>query len=641
MSYPGASPVLGIDLGTYNSAAAVLLDDRPVLLRPEEGATDQGACFPSFVEFDERGEFLRAGELARRAAQVHPERVVWGVKRLIGKSYRQARQDGDLARFQYRIVKGPDGGCRIQVGRRDYSPADVSRLVLEKVKRDCEAPFNPLGTPVAEAVITVPAYFGPLQKAETERAAVMAGFDKVRLIPEPTAAALAYNVHVDKHDQYIAVIDLGAGTLDVTVALLYLDDQGTLRTEEKGHGGDIALGGLDMDAALVQHVAKAHGLRRAIKDPQTRAKLTREIERAKIALSTDREARVAFASPRGDVELALTRDEVEAAVRGIVDRCRGPVRIALREAGLGPRDVSHVLLVGGPTRMPLVRRMVKEEFAANPRVVQEIRAIERDGPPVNPMEAVARGAVLGAFGGITPHAYGIQLGGAYYELIPRRQRYPCTNAARYAVRGSKRSMLLSLLQKAVDPRSCREVYTMLGVFEFDYRPEPGEADVQVEAEYTDNGVLNLRVLQPSTMIELPLYGVSKLEGRRVARPPAPLPVGRPTATPPGGDAGPPGHPDGPAPRAEEWSENDLKDAVRAGNALLPVAEARLGRASDEEQDRIREIADDLREAIANTWEAVSIRTPQIRNLTRALLNALLASRLIDRQELRELQRGLR
>jgi molecular chaperone DnaK len=167
---------VGIDLGTYNSAAATAVGNRPVMLRAREGATDQGTCFPSVVEFDEEGQMFQVGELARRSMPVYPERVVCGVKRLIGKAFDRASEAGDTNRFGYQTCRGPDGSCQIHVGRQVYSPTDITTLILRKIKRDAEADFNPIGREIQEAVITVPAYFDPFQKSETERAALAAGF---------------------------------------------------------------------------------------------------------------------------------------------------------------------------------------------------------------------------------------------------------------------------------------------------------------------------------------------------------------------------------------------------------------------------------------------------------------------------------
>lgn len=624
---PEEKIVIGIDLGTYNSLASVMLHDRPVILKPGEGVTDQGMCFPSFVEFDEEGNPVRAGEYARRSMHLYPERVVWGVKRLIGKSYQEARED--ISRFQYRVKKADDGSCRIVVGKKEYSPLEVSSILLKKIKEDAEAGFNPIGRPIEEAVITVPAYFGPIQKAQTEMAARMAGFAKVHLIPESTASALAYRLTAESKDQYIAVVDLGAGTLDVTVALLYRDERGFLQTVEKGHGGNTALGGLDFDDAILKYLVDRHRLQQVMKDPQGRSRLLTETGKAKIRLSKDMETQIAFTYSRGKVDVPLRRQEIEQAIEALLEKCRGPVRIALKEAGLSPEEISQVLLVGGPTMMPAVRMMVSGEFAGNSRVMREIADIERSGFPVNPMEAVATGAVLGEFGGITPHAYGILLDGAYYELIPRRQRYPCSNYAAFRTSAGQRSLVLNFIQKAVDPDSYQEVFFMLGIFQFDYCPEPGHTSFQIEAQYTDNGVLDLRIIQPSTMIALPLYSVSRLEGRKIPRPRSPMPIQPPHVDPP------------PDLKPASWTAEQLKHAIFSANCAMSIAQARHKRAAEEDRQKIGQIVEDLRHWLDNNLENIDIRTPQIGNLSRALLNALVVAGLIERQELVELQKNIK
>jgi molecular chaperone DnaK len=380
-------------------------------------------CFPSAVEFDDAGEPVQAGERARRSLPVYPHSVVWGVKRLIGRPYEAARASGDIDRYAYRIEKDADGGCAIRVGRRVYTPRDVTTLILQKIKQDAEADFNPIGRSVSEAVITVPAYFDPVQKHETEQAALAAGFENVYLLPEPTAAASAHRVKVEQENQYVVVVDLGAGTLDVTVALLYLDDNGQLQTVEKGHGGDTALGGLDMDDALMRYATKRFGLQRLVQEPRGRMRLRTELERGKIELSTAETTEVSFAWQEGSVKLSLSRRELEDAVRPTVERCRGPLRVALQEAGLTPEDVTRVLLVGGPTLMPIVRQVIAEEFRQNQQVVAELAALATRGCPVHPMEAVARGAVLGVAGKISPHGYGLlyrQLLRTQEQLGPRK-----------------------------------------------------------------------------------------------------------------------------------------------------------------------------------------------------------------------------
>lgn len=633
---------IGIDLGTYNSVATVRLGEEPLILRSKEGTTDQGICFPSFVEFDDQGEFLRAGEFARRTLSVAPERVVWGVKRLIGKSYNEVKQSNDLDRFQYNIFAARDGSCRIKVGKREYSPTEISSLVLKKIKGDAEADFNPIGIHIAEATITVPAYFGPLQRAETEQAAIMAGFDKVRLIPEPTAAALAYKLHVEHKDQYIVVIDLGAGTLDVTVALLYLDSQDNLQTEEKGHGGDTALGGLDIDDAILQSVVASRRLQHIMRDSHGKAKLRAELERAKIQLSEKLEVPINFAVGNTRVEFSLRREEIEKAVMPVLQRCHGPIKIAMNEARMPVKDISHVLLVGGPSKMPIFRQMLIEKFAENPHVIEEIQEIEQNGFPVNPMEAIAKGAVLGAFGGITPHAYGILLEGAYFELIPRRTRYPCTNQTSHLVPGNRRSLVLQLIQKAVDPQSYKEVHILLGAFQFDFRPEPGQTHITIQAEYTQNGIFNLQIQQLSSMVTFTLNQVSKLEGRRINAPSSSLPIAPPipmTQQQPSGFSGNPFGRPAAAPPPIEWTQEDLHKSIRQANRILDITRQRLSQAPAEEKLYVDSLMNSLRQSLNNTFEDVNTRTPQIRNYNRSLMVALHTSHLINVEEFRELQKG--
>lgn len=514
---------VGIDLDTYNSAAATVMGHRPVMLRAREGATQQGLCFLSVVEFDEQGYVVQVGEPARRSMPVYPDRVVSGVKRLIGKAFDQASTAGDIDRFDYRILKGTDGRCQIRVGQQTYSPTEITTLILGKIKEDAEADFNPLGCQVGEAVITVPAYFDPFQKSETERAALAAGFQRVHLMPEPTAAASAYRLQLGQENQYIIVIDLGAGTLDVTAALLFLDDNGQLQTEEKGHGGDTALGGLDMDDAIIQYVVRQNKLAPLLKTPQISARLRFELEKAKMALSTAQSSQVTFAASGADVSFPLTREELETAVAPIIQRCRGPIRVALEEAGLTAHDVSHVLLVGGPTMMPAVRRMVIEEFKSNSQVAGELRAMDEQGFPVDPMEVVARGAVLGTVGRITPHGYGVLLDGEYHEFMPRRQRYLCAGKLGFSCPGHLRTVDFGVIRQAVDPASYREEYLQLGTFQFDYCPQPGRTEFVIEWQYTDNGLLNFRIFQPSTSVHLPLYDVSRLEGQKIRKPASPRP----------------------------------------------------------------------------------------------------------------------
>ena len=240
----------------------------------------------------------------------------------------------------------------------------------------------------------------------------------------------------------MVVIDLGAGTLDVTVALLYLDANGQLQTVEKSHGGDTALGGLDMDDALLASVARRFGLGSLLKDPQAGMRLRTELERGKIALSKAEETEVGFAWKGGPVKLRLKRADVEAVVQPIVQRCRGPIQVALADAGLAP-EIAHVLLVGGPTMMPIVQRTIVAEFCDNTALTEELGQLPTKGFPVHPMEAVAQGAVLGVVGKVAPHGYGILVYDKYKS--PLHAPHLAASAGRPAgrpARGVQRRRLL-------------------------------------------------------------------------------------------------------------------------------------------------------------------------------------------------------
>jgi hypothetical protein len=251
------------------------------------------------------------------------------------------------------------------------------------------------------------------------------------------------------------------------------------------------------------------------------------------------------------------------------------------------------------------------------------------------MEAVARGSVLGTFGGITPHAYGVVVNDSYYELLPRRSRYPCSNSSSMMVPGRRRSMALQLIQQELDPANLQEVYSLLGIFQFDYSPEQDDSNVQISASYSDNGVLDLKIVQPSSMIELPLYGVSKLAGKRINKPSGQLPIGTPKFT---GGSAPVGGSSLPSP-PQQWTQRDLEAAVRKANGLRTLAAARLGKAMPADQQSLQKILASMSEWIGNNWADPGVRAPQIRNLNTALINLLVSSRLLSPEEFRELQKG--
>jgi hypothetical protein len=438
---------------------------------------------------------------------------------------------------------------------------------------------------------------------------------------------------VEQEDQYIMVIDLGAGTLDVTVALLFLDDNGQLQTEEKGHGGDTALGGLDMDDAILKHVAHKHRLRKMLSDARARARLRLELERAKIELSSRDVSDVVFPTSGGEINFRVTRQEVESAVQPILNRCRGPIRVALEEAGLSANELDHVLLVGGPTMMPVVRHMILEEMESNPKVVQELGEIDTRGFPVNPMEAVARGAVMGAVGRIMPHGYGIVwFNGEYVEMLPRHARYPDDGAMSFGLNRSYHSVEFSLVRHAIAPQTHRAEYMLLGAYSFDLCAEQEGSRFQMEWECTENGALNFCIVQPSTGIHLPLYDVTRLQGEKIRPPSRRTQPSEPASSP---DCERPYK----GPMAI-WRPHEMEQAIYLGRRLLELAEERVvGLPGAQQRERIDELTDHLSHAISNSSEDRSRRTPRVRNLNQALMNLLRVNRLLTTDELSALQSG--
>ncbi|MDJ0274810.1 MAG: molecular chaperone DnaK [Aigarchaeota archaeon] len=394
--------IIGIDLGTTSSAAAVVIGGRPVIIPSSEGLTPYGKYFPSYVALTKDGQLL-VGEPARRQAVMNPEGTVTGWKRKMGTDYKY-------------VLHG-----------KEFTPQQLSAFLLQKIKRDAEA-F--LGEPVKKAVITVPAYFNDNQRQATKDAATIAGLEVVRLINEPTAAALAYGLDKLEQELRILVFDLGGGTLDVTIMEM---GQGVF--EVKATSGDTQLGGRDMDEALLRYVVEEFRKQTGIdltRDPQAMNRLREAVEKAKIELSSVYETEInlpfiAFdSSGPKHLQMTITRAKLEELVRPIVERCRGPIMQALQDAKLRPEDIDKIILIGGPTRMPIVREFLKEVLGKEP---------ERG---VDPMEAVAIGAAIqaaiisGEMTGkdivlldVTPLTLGVEvLGGLVEPIIERNTTIP-------------------------------------------------------------------------------------------------------------------------------------------------------------------------------------------------------------------------
>ncbi len=394
------SKIIGIDLGTSNSAAAALIGGKPTIIPSAEGTTiGGGKAFPSVVAFTKKGELL-VGEPARRQAVSNPERTIIAIKRKMGTDY------------------------RVTIDNKKYTPQEISAFILQKIKRDAEA-F--LGEKVEKAVITVPAYFNDNQRQATKDAGKIAGLDVVRIINEPTAASLSYGLEKEGEVK-ILVFDFGGGTLDVTVMEL-----GDGVFEVKSTSGDTQLGGTDMDEKLINYIAeefkKEHGIDLR-KDKMAVQRLKDASEKAKIELSSTMSTSInlpfitADANGPKHLEMEMTRAKLEEIVKDVVEKCKGSITQALSDAKLQPSDINKIIMVGGPTRMPIVQKFVEGVIG---------KPIERG---VDPMECVAFGAAIqgGVLAGevkdivlldVTPLTLGIEtLGGVRTALIDRNTTIP-------------------------------------------------------------------------------------------------------------------------------------------------------------------------------------------------------------------------
>ena len=414
------SKVIGIDLGTTNSCVAIMEGGEPVVIANSEGARTT----PSVIAFTESGERL-VGQQAKRQAVTNPENTLFAIKRLIGRKFDSEPVRKDISLVPYKIVKADNGDAWVEARGKKYSPPEISAMVLQKMKQTAE---DYLGQPVTDAVITVPAYFNDSQRQATKDAGKIAGLNVLRIINEPTAAALAYGLD-KKHEQKIAVFDLGGGTFDISILEL-----GDGVFEVKSTNGDTFLGGEDFDQRIIDYVADEFKKDQGIDlrgDKMALQRLKEAAEKAKCELSSSMETDINLPFITADqsgpkhLNLKLSRAKLESICGDLLAKLVEPCRTALKDAGLAPSEIDEVILVGGMTRMPAVQKKVEEIFAKVP------------SKGVNPDEVVAVGA--GIQGGVlkgevkdvllldvTPLSLGIEtLGGVLTKLIDKNTTIPC------------------------------------------------------------------------------------------------------------------------------------------------------------------------------------------------------------------------
>ncbi|HSG18625.1 MAG TPA: molecular chaperone DnaK, partial [Anaerolineae bacterium] len=376
--------IIGIDLGTTNSVAAVMEGGEPTVIPSAEG----GRLFPSVVAVTKTGERL-VGLVAKRQAVVNPENTVYSVKRFMGRKYNDAKVKRGREHVTYDVREAANGDIRVVMNEREYSPPEVSAMILQKIKTDAEAY---LGQPVTQAVITVPAYFNDSQRQATKDAGKIAGLEVMRIVNEPTASSLAYGLGSDQ-DEKIAVFDLGGGTFDISIL-----DVGEGVFEVKSTNGDTFLGGDDFDQAIISWISEQFKLDQGIdlrQDRQALQRLREAAEKAKIELSTTMQSEInlpyitADASGPKHLNMTLSRAKLEQLTEDLVARTIEPCKLALRDAGVSTSEVTEVVLVGGMTRMPAIQQAVKEFFGREPH------------KGVNPDEVVGIGAAIqaGVLGG--------------------------------------------------------------------------------------------------------------------------------------------------------------------------------------------------------------------------------------------------